>query len=137
MSDTIQDKQDRGRAPPNEEKVDSGFFKPPKKKVSGKEIARSIINITIRIVVTIIGLLHYALIGYNCYINGLSWKWIVILYVYIIWSSLKYAGNYLNVSDGKFSKFLEKIFGPNENFQTQYMRSFIAIFYHLSLLRLN
>ena len=63
-------------------------------------------------------LIHFAAIGYNLYFRGLEWHWIGILYLYIIWSSFKYAANYLRVDN--------PIISPKKNFETDCMRSWIA-----------
>ena len=82
-----------------------------------------ILNGVIRFFVFIMFLVHFAVIGYNAYIRGLDETWIALLYLYIIWSSLKYAANYLKVDN--------KIFPPNKNFETDCMRSWIASIFQI------
>ena len=77
-----------------------------------------VLNGLTRFFVFIMFIIHFAVIGYNAYIRGLDEHWIGLLYLYIIWSSLKYAGNYLKVANA--------IFPPNKNFETDCMRSWIA-----------
>ena len=97
-----------------------------------------ILNGVTRLVVFIMFLIHFAAIGYNLYVRGLDWHWIVLLYLYIIWSSFKYAANYLRVEN--------PIISPKKNFETDCMRSWIASvfqiiskinFYHNILILLN
>ena len=90
----------------------------------------AILNGVIRFFVFIMFLVHFAVIGYNAYIRNLDETWIALLYLYIIWSSLKYAANYLKVDN--------KIFPPNKNFETDCMRSWIAsIFQIISKINYN
>ena len=83
----------------------------------------AILNGVIRFFVFIMFLVHFAVIGYNAYIRNLDETWIALLYLYIIWSSLKYAANYLKVDN--------KIFPPNKNFETDCMRSWIASIFQI------
>ena len=76
-----------------------------------------------RFFVFIMFLVHFAVIGYNAYIQGLDEHWIALLYLHIIWSSLKYAGNYLKIDN--------KLFPPKTNFETDYMRSWIASIFQI------
>ena len=83
----------------------------------------AILNGVIRFFVFIMFLVHFAVIGYNAYIRDLDETLIALLYLYIIWSSLKYAANYLKVDN--------KIFPPNKNFETDCMRSWIASIFQI------
>ena len=108
--------------------------------------------------VVLIAILHFALIGYNCYVQGMDAAWIAILYVYIIWSSVKYGANYINFKDLStkteynqrgnkdsvtdeptistsnswvYHFFPEPNWSKDEMVETQYMRSFVASLLHI------
>ena len=93
----------------------------PKEKTS--KACLTILRGVTRFFVFIMFLVHFAVMGYNAYIRGLAEHWIALLYLHIIWSSLKYAGNYLKVDN--------KLFPPNKNFETDYMRSWIASIFQI------
>ena len=93
----------------------------PQEKTS--KTCLTILKIITRFFVFIMFLVHFAVIGYNAYIRGLDEHWIALLYLHIIWSSLKYAGNYLKVDN--------KISPPKKNFETDYMRSWIASIFQI------
>ena len=93
----------------------------PQEKTS--KTCLKILKVVTRIFVFIMFLVHFAVIGYNAYIRGLDDHWIALLYLHIIWSSLKYAGNYLKVDN--------KLFPPKKNFETDYMRSWIASIFQI------
>jgi len=86
-------------------------------------ILNSIFNGVAKCFVFVIFIIHFALIGYNAYVQGLDELWMGLLYLYIIWSSLKYAGNYLKIDN--------PIFPVNKNFETHCMRSWIASIFQI------
>ena len=92
----------------------------PQEKTS--KTCLKVLKVVTRFFVFIIFLVHFAVIGYNAYIRGLDEHWIALLYLHIIWSSLKYAGNYLKVDNKLF---------PKKNFETDYMRSWIASIFQI------
>lgn len=128
-------------------------FEPPK-----KIFCSSFLSAVIQFFVVLIAILHFALIGYNCYVQGMDAAWIAILYVYIIWSSVKYGANYINFKDLStkteynqrgnkdsvtdeqtistsnswvYHFFPEPNWSKNEMVETQYMRSFVASLLHI------
>ena len=96
----------------------SGKIRLEKKSKPCSKICFGTLNGVTRFVVLIMFLIHFAAIGYNLYFRSLEWHWIGILYLYIIWSSFKYAANYLRVDN--------PIISPKKNFETDCMRSWIA-----------
>ena len=137
------------------EDFDPKDFESPKKKLCG-----SFLIGVFRFLLVVIAILHFALIGYNCYVQEMDAAWIAILYVYIIWSSVKYGGNYMNFKDlsdkddfnrngGKKRNsvtnepitstsdswvhhfFPEPNWSKDQMVETQYMRSFVASLFHI------
>ena len=88
-------------------------------------------GVCVRIFVLIIFLTHFAVMGYNLYVQGLDPLWIGLLLAYIIWSSFKYVANYIN-DDSKILPILSWIKKKKDenyedfNFETQYMRAWIC-----------
>ena len=128
-------------------------FEPPK-----KNFCSSFLSAVFRFFVVLIAILHFALIGYNCYVQGMDAAWIAVLYVYIIWSSVKYGANYINFKDLStkteynqrgnkdsvtdeptistsnswvYHFFPEPNWSKDEMVETQYMRSFVASLLHI------
>lgn len=126
-----------------------------------KNTCQSILVNIFRVLLMLIAILHFALIGYNCYVQKMDVVWIAILYVYIIWSSIKYGANYMQFKDESIKDaskrrgsngdtldnqpsqddsdsciywfFPEPNWTKDQMVETQYMRSFVAsLFYIIS-----
>ena len=96
-------------------------------------IMRGAVGVCVRVFFVAVFLFHFAVLGYNLYVQGLAPVWIGLLYAYLIWSSLKYVGNYISDSSSillmvpcikKYNYSKEKY--EDFNFETQYMRSWIC-----------
>ena len=74
-------------------------FDPKDLEAPKKKFWSSFLGGVFRILVVLVAILHFVLIGYNCYVQEMDAAWIAILYVYIIWSSVKYDANYMNFKD--------------------------------------
>ena len=120
-------------------------FDPKDFEPSKKNCCSSFLGGVFQFFVVLIAILHFALIGYNCYVQEMDVAWIAILYVYIIWSSVKYGANYINFKDLSVTDdptistsnswvyhfFPEPNWSKDEMVETQYMRSFVASLLHI------
>ena len=133
-------------------------FDPKDFEPSKKNFCSSFLVGVFQFFVVLIAILHFALIGYNCYVQEMDVAWIAILYVYIIWSSVKYGANYINFKDLStkteynqrgnkdsvtdeptistsnswvYHFFPEPNWSKDEMVETQYMRSFVASLLHI------
>ena len=136
-------------------------FKREDFEVPKKNTLQTVLVGFFRALLVLIAILHFALIGYNCYVQDMDAVWIAILYAYIIWSSIKYGANYMQFKDESAkdaskqrrtssgeqidvepTSFRESNswvywFFPEPNWtkdqmvETQYMRSFIASLFHI------
>ena len=132
-------------------------FDPKDLEAPKKNFWSSFLGGVFRILVVLVAILHFVLIGYNCYVQEMDAAWIAILYVYIIWSSVKYGANYMNFKDLSsknelnqkgnnsvsdeptistsdswvYHFFPEPNWSKDQMVETQYMRSFVASLLHI------
>lgn len=164
LASSINKQQESGRRREEirrKSEANSEQFKREDFEVPKKNTWQTVIVGFFRALLVLIAILHFVLIGYNCYVQNLDVVWIAILYAYIIWSSIKYGANYMQFKDesakdvskqsrtsngelidDKPTSFRESNswiywFFPEPNWtkdqlvETQYMRSFIASLLHI------